>query len=89
MKGDAKMKLIEININQKVRVKLSKEALERKQKEVEKFNKKFNESVELPIDSEGYYKDQLWCIMRDFGDMIQGCYSPISDFKMLIEIADM
>lgn len=79
------MNKLEININQQVKVRLSKEALARKQKEVDEFNKRFNEKVELPIDSEGYYKDQLWCIMRDFGDMVQVCYSPISDCKIIIE----
>ncbi len=79
------MNKLELNINQTVKVKLSKEALERKRKELDEMNKRFNENYELPIDEEGYYKDQLWCIMRDFGDMIVGSYSPILDCKIVIE----
>ncbi|WP_075810245.1 hypothetical protein [Clostridium perfringens] len=80
-----------INMNQMVKVRLSKEALERIQGEYNEFNKKFNEDLKLPIDSEGYYKSQLWCIMKDFGDMICGCYSPIADCNILfdeVEITD-
>lgn len=76
---------IEINLNQTVKVKLDKKAFDRKQKEIDEYNKKFNENMKLPIDDEGYYVAQLWCIMQDFGDMICGCYSPISDCKMIIE----
>lgn len=79
------MNKIELNINQMVKVKLSKEAIKRKQKEIDEFNLKFNENIKLSIDSEGYYKDQLWSIMRDFGDMICGSYSPIVDCKIVIE----
>ena len=79
------MNKLELNINQTVKVKLSKEALERKRKELDEMNKRFNENYELPIDEEGYYKDQLWCIMRDVGDMIVGSYSPILDCKIVIE----
>ena len=79
------MNKIELNINQMVKVKLSKEAIKRKQKEIDEFNLKFNENIKLSIDSEGYYKNQLWSIMRDFGDMICGSYSPIVDCKIVIE----
>ncbi len=79
------MNKIELNINQMVKVKLSKEAIKRKQKEIDEFNLKFNENIKLSIDSKGYYKDQLWSIMRDFGDMICGSYSPIVDCKIVIE----
>lgn len=79
------MNRIELNLNQNVKVKLDKKALEIKQKEIDEINEKFNLNVELPIDDEGYYKDQLWCIIKDFGDMICGSYSPIIDCKIVID----
>ena len=79
------IKKMEISMNQVVKVKLDERAINRKKKEIDIYNKKFNENMQLPIDSEGYYRDQLWCIMRDFGDMISLSYSPIYDFKIVIE----
>ena len=79
------MNRIELNLNQSVKVKLDKKALERKQKKIDEFNEKFNLNVKLPIDDEGYYKDQLWRIIKDFGDMICGSYSPIIDCKIVID----
>lgn len=79
------MDKLEINMNQMVKVKLTKEALDKKQNEIDEFNNKYNENLKLTLDSEGYYEDQLWCIMKDFGGMIHGCYSPISDCTIIIK----
>lgn len=79
------MNRIELNLNQTVKVKLDKKALMKKQKELDEINEKFNLNTKIAIDDEGYYKDQLWCIMRDFGDMIFGSYSPIIDCKIVVD----
>lgn len=79
------MNRIELNLNQTVKVKLDKKALMKKQKELDEINEKFNLNTKIVIDDEGYYKDQLWCIMRDFGDMICGSYSPIIDCKIVVD----
>lgn len=80
------MNRIEINLNQSVKVKLTKKALDMKQKELDEFNKKFKEDIRMPIDSDGYYNTQLWILMKDFGNMFQGCYSPILDCKIVIDV---
>ena len=79
------MNRIELNLNQTVKVKLDKKSLMKKQKELDEINEKFNLNTKIAIDDEGYYKDQLWCIMRDFGDMIFGSYSPIIDCKIVVD----
>lgn len=42
------MNRIEINLNQSVKVKLTKKALDMKQKELDEFNKKFKEDIRMP-----------------------------------------
>ena len=79
------MNRIELNLNQTVKVKLDKKALMKKQKELDEINENFNLNTKIAIDDEGYYKDQLWCIMRDFGDMICVGYSPIIDCKIVVD----
>lgn len=80
---------IEINVNQKVKVKLTEKALRIMQERFDEFNKKYNEDIKLPIDVDGYYHTQLWILMKDFGYMFQGCYSPISDCKIIIDDSEV
>lgn len=79
------MNNIELDINKIVKVKLTEEALEKKQKQIDEFNKNFNENLKIKIDENGYYEDQLWCIMSDFGSMLSLTTSPFLDNKILIE----
>lgn len=79
------MNAIELNINQMVKVKLTEEAIEMKQKQIDEFNKKFNQNLKIKIDADGYYEDQLWSIMNDFGSMLSLTSSPFVDFKILVE----
>lgn len=79
------MNTIELNLNQIVKVKLTKEAVEMKQKQIDEFNKKFNENLKIKIDADGYYEDQLWSIMHDFGSMLSLTTSPFLDCKILVD----
>ncbi|MGF2112685.1 hypothetical protein ACQUEU_00665 [Enterococcus casseliflavus] len=66
---------MELNLNQIVKVKLTdygERILKRRHYEVQNLIQEYNPEhairpFELKLDEEGNYKDQLWCIMRDFG----------------------
>jgi len=78
---------MKINVNQRVRVRLTPLGLSRFRDHAVKVNKQLRRSL-LPLDpvldAEGYYSAILWEIMRDFGDL---CYlgGPLP-FETLIDI---
>lgn len=69
---------MEINLNQTAKIRLTEfgeEILKNKHYEFQKLMKRNNPDYEikpfkLMLDEEGYYKNQLWCIIRDFGNYI-------------------
>lgn len=74
-----------INFNEMVRVKLTPKALDRKQQELDDYNRKFNLGLQLKIDKDGYYEDRLWCIMRNFGDMCGFTTNPFENCNFTMD----
>lgn len=66
---------MEVNLNQITKIRLTEFGeviLKDKHYEFQRLIKSHNPNHEikpfkLELDKEGYYKNQLWCIIRDFG----------------------
>lgn len=69
---------IDFNVNHYAKVKLTPlgEAILKKKHEnlMLKLKKHCDDFIEYPfnlkLDEDGYYKDQLWCIMQTFGNYV-------------------
>ena len=84
---------MEFNINRTAKVKLTAEGIEvlkDKHYEFEERRKRLNPNYQkkpftLTLDEEGYYTNQLWCIMQDFGgDNMTMTKNPF-DARIIIE----
>lgn len=64
----------EFNMNDVVRVKLTHLGMGRLKEIHDKYSR---EEFNLRLADDGSYETQLWCLMRDFGDIINiGCTLP-------------
>lgn len=65
---------VKINLNDKVKVKLTDYGIMLLKKRHDELNKKIKDSggkgntFELILDENGYYETQLWILMNTFGD---------------------
>jgi hypothetical protein len=68
------MSEIEININQMARVKLTSYGIEIYRRQMIAINKTLPDDLKIGIhprlDSDGYYRAELWRIMQEFGSAI-------------------
>lgn len=79
------MKLINIpfNINGWVKVRLSEKAKKYLENERVKYGGK------LILDEEGYLHSQLWCLIKELGSIMNMCWSPIEECKMIFECIEV
>lgn len=84
---------MEINLNQVAKIKLTTlgiEVLKDKHYEFQMIMSQHNPNhvtkpFLLNLDDEGWYRDQLWCIMRDFGNYVNiGTIQPF-DATIIVE----
>lgn len=78
---------LKINLNQQCKVKLNEKAVKHLQCQYDKINNLYDNNINLKIefDKDGYYHTQLHTLMRDFGDMICGCYSPFENCEVILD----
>jgi hypothetical protein len=71
---------MKLNLNDRVKVKLSPKGIAILQQEYPTMK------VPLKIDEEGYYSDQLWCLFSVFGPYINlGCVMPFETGIIIIQ----
>jgi len=79
---------IKFNINNYVKVKLTdvgKQIYSNGQKKLNQFYGKYIFELEPELDTEGYWKEQLWVIMAMFSDSIfNGCDIPFETEIILL-----
>lgn len=68
---------MKVNINNVVKVKLTDEARMALENEYKNYSNILKEELKPNIDEDGYFHEQLWRLMKDFGCMIRDSYSPI------------
>jgi hypothetical protein len=84
---------MKFNINQYVKVKLTEKGKEILLNDHNRIDKQLKESGAkglgtfiLRLDKDGYYKEQLWKVMRVFGEHMSNGYEP--PFETEIEIVE-
>ncbi len=84
------MDWMKFNTNERVRVKLSEVGLAAFKRQIEALNMLFPDAPKLPtepiVDADGYYSDQLWCLMRDFGHLMANGAPPPFDPNILVPV---
>lgn len=85
------MKEVHININSIIKVKLSDKALQKYKEKLDNDEtyKRLGIKPKIKIDENGYYETQLWCFMRDFGDMMYCGGEVIEKCDMILDYQDI
>lgn len=83
---------IKVNANQFVKVKLNELGISILKEQHDDLNRRIHErggkglgEFELRLDSDGYYRTQLWILMWKFGDSMKAGIQQPFDMDIIIE----
>jgi len=81
---------MKFNINNYIRYKITEEGWKyiKDKNETDPVYKRYPKTFK--VDSEGYCKEQLWCVMQFFGEGISMCFNPLfeTDIELVFPKSD-
>lgn len=79
------------NINDYARVRLGTQAVAAYRARMEKFNASFPmyaQSIDPPVDKDGYFRDQLWSLMSLIGPLCGAGSCCVENCELILEFPD-